>query len=297
MALQQRANEAPLTNADQREAARLAAVDRLHLLDTPPEPEFDDIVRLIRQVFGVKVAIVSLFDAHRQWYKACEGLTNTEVARQETFCRYVLDDRQPMVIPDARRDPRFADNPNVTGEPHVRFYAGVPLIARAGEIVGTVCAIDFAPREFDDGDLKILEGFAALAMRLMEMRSAIVSLKPVEPPTINHAAQPRRRVLKAGQIIFFNRMSTIDCTVRSLGPDSAGLEVSSTAGLPSEFTSSSVATASRRGPASSRAPTVRSTSPSADRRLARHSPPSYVRRALTGCRRFMRRLRGETPTR
>ncbi|TGP15888.1 GAF domain-containing protein, partial [Mesorhizobium sp. M1D.F.Ca.ET.231.01.1.1] len=101
------------------------------------------ITRLIRNIFDVPIAIVSMIDGHRQWYKAYEGLENREVSRDETFCKYTLQDRSPLVVPDARDDARFAQNPMVTAGPQIRFYAGVPLRTNDGHNIGTVCAIGF----------------------------------------------------------------------------------------------------------------------------------------------------------
>ena len=159
--------------AAQRELERLNALDELDMLDTPRDEGFQRLVRLLKQVFSVDIGIVSFIDAHRQWYKACSGLTNDEMPREDTFCRYVVDDEQPIVVQDATRDPRFAANPAVTGEAHIRFYAGVPLKTRDGHTVGTVCAIDRRPRSFGSKDLGILEEIAGIAMDRVELlRSA-----------------------------------------------------------------------------------------------------------------------------
>lgn len=374
----------------QREADRLAALESLDLLDTPRDEGLERVVRLIKAIFAVDIGIVSLIDAHRQWYKSCSGMPVDEVPREDTFCRYVLDIEQPIIVEDATKDPRFASNPAVTGESHIRFYAGVPLRTKDGHVIGTVCAIDRRTRSFGQKDLAILTELAGVAMdRIMLMQSAAtdglteiltrrafrqeadqlislalrhqhdlacIALDIDHFKTVNdthgHAAgddvlkavsvickgalrigdlfgrlggeefaillphvdrdgamavaeklraaisaQPvtgafgaldvtasfgistlsivgkdietllaqadaamyqakhrgrnrcvswgsletekttgsRRRVLKAGSIVFNDRRSTMDCTVRSLGTDSAGLSVSSSAGIPSEF--------------------------------------------------------------
>ncbi|MDE1996305.1 MAG: sensor domain-containing diguanylate cyclase [Rhizobiaceae bacterium] len=373
-----------------REAERLAALEQLDLLDTPRDEGFDRIVRLIKQIFTIDIGLVSLIDAHRQWYKACSGLSADEVPREDTFCRYVVDYEEAIVVQDATADSRFAHHPAVTGDAHIRFYAGVPLRTREGHIIGTVCAIDRRPRSFGAKDLAILEELAGAAMDRIEllqsaatdsltealtrrafkqeadqlislalrhqhdlacivldidhfksvndthghaagdevlravaetckanlrvgdlfgrlggeefsivlphvdregaisvaekMRTAVssqllrgdygalnvtasfgisslsiiskdietllaqadaamyrakhqgrnqcVSWSTIRP---DHAAGSRRRVLKAGTILFNDRRSTIDCTVKSLGEDSAALSVSNSLGVPSEF--------------------------------------------------------------
>ncbi|MBP1860972.1 sensor domain-containing diguanylate cyclase [Rhizobium herbae] len=374
----------------QRETDRLAALERLDLLDTPRDEGFDRIVRLIKAVFAVDIGLVSLIDAHRQWYKACSGLSSDEVSREDTFCRHVVDREEPIVVTDATKDQRFSYHPAVTGETHIRFYAGVPLKTKEGHIIGTVCAIDRSPRSFGNRELAILEELAGAAMDRIELlqsaatdsltealtrrafkqeadlfislalrhqhdlscivldidhfkqvndtyghaagdevlksvaatckaalragdlfgrlggeefaiilphvdregavavaekvRSAISSQpvcgdygtlsvtaslgiaglsivsKDIETllaqadaamyqaknrgrnrcvswSTVQaeHTMGSRRRVLKAGSILFNDRRSTIDCTVKSLGIDSAGLSVSSSAGIPPEF--------------------------------------------------------------
>lgn len=153
----------------QRERERLLALENLDLLDTPRDEGFDRIVRLIQQVFTVDIGLVSLIDAHRQWYQACSGLSNDEVPREDTFCRYVLDDEQPMVVPDATKDSRFAAHPAVTGDAHIRFYAGVPLKTKAGHTIGTVCAIDRTPRSFARKDVGVLQELAGAAMDRIEL--------------------------------------------------------------------------------------------------------------------------------
>lgn len=377
-------------DAKKREMERLAALEQLDLLDTPRDDGFDRIVRLIKQIFTVDIGLVTLIDAHRQWYKACSGLSNEEVPREDTFCRYVVDYEEAMVVQDATKDQRFAQHPAVTGENHIRFYAGVPLNTKDGHVVGTVCAIDRTPRSFSAKDLGILQELAGAAMDRIELmqsaatdsltdaltrrafkqeadqlislalrhqhnlscivldidhfksvndthghaagdqvlrtvaatckanlragdifgrlggeefcvvlphidregalaaaekiRTAIAS-KPVRGDygalnvtasfgiaslsivskdietliaqadaamyhaknrgrnqcvawnaiRTDHATGARRRVLKAGSIVFNDRRSTIDCTIKSLGEDSAGLSVSNSAGIPAEF--------------------------------------------------------------
>ncbi|WP_183938720.1 sensor domain-containing diguanylate cyclase [Rhizobium paranaense] len=159
----------PSAKPAQQEVVRLAALEELDLLETPRDEGFERLVRLIKEIFAVEIGIVSLIDAHRQWYKACSGMGVDEVPRQDTFCRFVLDDEAPIIVQDATKDSRFAQNSAVTGEAHIRFYAGVPLVTRQGHIVGTVCAIDRRPRSFDERDLSILKELAGAAMDRIEL--------------------------------------------------------------------------------------------------------------------------------
>ena len=156
-------------DAKRRETERLAALQQLDLLDTPRDEGFDRIVRLIKEVFTIDIGLVSLIDAHRQWYKACSGLSADEVPREDTFCRYVVDCEEPIIVQDATKDLRFAQHPAVTGSDHVRFYAGVPLKTKSGHTIGTVCAIDRSPRSFGGKDLAILRELAGAAMDRIEL--------------------------------------------------------------------------------------------------------------------------------
>jgi diguanylate cyclase (GGDEF)-like protein len=153
----------------QREADRLAALQELDMLDSPRDEGFDRIVRLIRQIFDVEIGIVSLIDAHRQWYKACSGLTFGEIERDASFCRYVVAAEEAIIVPDATLDPRFADHPAVTGELHVRFYAGMPMKTKAGHVIGTLCAVGKRPRAFGVREIGILQELAGAAMDRIEL--------------------------------------------------------------------------------------------------------------------------------
>ncbi len=160
------------TESIEHEALRLAALEELDLLDTPHDRGFDNIVQLITDVFCVEIGIVSLIDAHRQWYKSCNGLPWREVSREGSFCKHVVVREEPLVVQDASKDARFADHPAVTGDSHVRFYAGVPLVTAEGYVVGSVCAIGCAPRSFDQRDLQILQRLASVAMDRIDLLRA-----------------------------------------------------------------------------------------------------------------------------
>ncbi len=138
------------------EAQRLAALRALLILDTPPEERFDKVVAFAQAEFDVPVALISLVDSERQWFKANAGLPVCQTARDISFCGHAILQSDIMVVPDALVDPRFADNPLVTGEEKVRFYAGAPLIAPSGHALGTLCLIDHRPRQLDAVELSIL---------------------------------------------------------------------------------------------------------------------------------------------
>ena|SRR5450830_115012 len=138
------------------EPQRLDALRRLLLLDTPPEQRFDKLVAFAASEFGVPIALFSLIDSERQWFKSRIGMTACETSREVSFCGHAILQPALFIVPDALLDPRFADNPLVTGAPHVRFYAGAPLVMASGEAIGTLCLIDTAPRTLDEIDQAML---------------------------------------------------------------------------------------------------------------------------------------------
>ncbi len=147
------------------EQQRLAVLRALKVLDTPPEERFDRVTRMARRIFGVPIALVSLVDENRQWFKSCDGLSATETDRNISFCGHAILQQGTFVIQDAHNDPRFFDNPLVTGEPYVRFYAGHPLTTLTGESLGTLCIIDHEPREFGTEDAEMLADLAGIVER------------------------------------------------------------------------------------------------------------------------------------
>lgn len=139
------------------ETARLATLHDYQLLDTPPDDHLDDLTKLVRELCGTPIALVSLVDDDRQWSKSAQGLSTTETPREHAFCAHAIQSDDVMVIEDTLADDRFVDNPMVTGDPHIRFYAGAPLKVSNGHRLGTLCAIDTRPRKLDANQLKALE--------------------------------------------------------------------------------------------------------------------------------------------
>jgi diguanylate cyclase (GGDEF)-like protein len=152
------------------EPARLAALKRLAVLDTQPEEPFENVVALIRTVLDVPMAAVSLLDEDRQWFKARSGLDATETPRDISFCTHAIRQREPMIIPDATKDPRFAANPMVVGGPEIRSYAGIPLQSPDGYNVGSLCAIDTRARNFTPSEIATLAKFARIVVDELELR-------------------------------------------------------------------------------------------------------------------------------
>lgn len=134
---------------------RLDALRRLLVLDTPPEERFDRIAAFAANEFDVPIALVSLVDEDRQWFKARVGLDMCETARDISFCGHAITSDEVMVVFDTLNDPRFVDNPMVLGEPAIRFYAGAPLKMPTGQRVGTLCLIGKTPRTYDEVDRAI----------------------------------------------------------------------------------------------------------------------------------------------
>ncbi|MFD2261716.1 GAF domain-containing protein [Lacibacterium aquatile] len=153
------------------EAERLALLRDYQILDTPAEEVFDRIVRLASNLIGTPIALVSLIDETRQWFKAKVGLDLEETSRDVAFCSYAILLDDVMEVTDATQDERFKDNPYVKGEANVRFYAGAPLSAH-GQNVGTLCVIDTKPRTLSERDRNVLRDLAALVSEEMELRRA-----------------------------------------------------------------------------------------------------------------------------
>lgn len=155
----------------QRERWRLDTLHEYRIMDTEPEAGFDRVTKLVADLFDVPIALVSLIDDCRQWFKSAHGLDVPETTRDISFCQFVVTEEKPMVVADVLGDARFADNPLVTGDPFIRFYAGVPLRAYNGAILGTLCIIDRKERQSPDvREMERLEDFAAIIMAEAELR-------------------------------------------------------------------------------------------------------------------------------
>lgn len=144
------------------EAARLLALKELLLLDTPPEERFDRVVQFAAEQLDMPVALVSLIDGERQWFKSRFGMENSETPRDVSFCGHAIMEPELFVVEDALQDARFADNPLVLQAPHVRFYAGAPLSAPSGHRIGTLCVIDTKARALNTVEVAILESLRDL---------------------------------------------------------------------------------------------------------------------------------------
>lgn len=167
------------------EEHRLEALYNYQVLDTPPEEAFDRITRIAADRFAVPIALVSLIDRDRQWFKSCVGLTATETPRDAAFCAYAIMRDDVLCIPNALADERFATNPLVIEAPHIRFYAGAPLVTADGFRLGTLCLIDTKPRSpLSASEQSILKDLAALTVDALELRRSHI------PTAVRSTASP-----------------------------------------------------------------------------------------------------------
>ena len=146
------------------EVARLATLRRYQVLDTEPEDRFDDLTRLACQICHTPIALISLVDGHRQWFKSKIGLEICQTPREVSFCAHAIMSEELFVVPDACRDPRFERNPLVVRKPHIRFYAGAPLKAPNGSNLGVLCVVDRIPRQMG---IEQLESLRILSRQVM----------------------------------------------------------------------------------------------------------------------------------
>ena len=160
------------------EAERLAALHAYDILDTSPEKAFDDLTRIAAHICQTPIVLVSLVDGERQWFKSRIGMDDTETSREVSFCAHaILDQHHVMTVPDATQDPRFADNPLVTGDFHLRFYAGAPLVSSTGHAVGALCVIDHVSRQLSEAQRDALEVLGRQIVAQMELRRDLVVLR------------------------------------------------------------------------------------------------------------------------
>ena len=151
------------------EKERLSVLRAHLILDTPNDEAFDRLTRLASSILKMPIALVSLVDQDRQWFKSRVGLHAEETPREQAFCAHTIMNDEVMVVPDALTDPRFRENPLVTADPKIRFYAGAPLTTRDGYNLGTLCVIDRSPREIDDEQKHLLQNLASMVVGQMEL--------------------------------------------------------------------------------------------------------------------------------
>ena len=160
------------------EAGRLALLAECGILDTPADPDFDDLAQLAAEICGTPIALISLVDETRQWFKSRVGLAATETPRHVAFCAHaIVDSARLMIVPDAARDPRFSANDLVTGPVGIRFYAGAPLVMEGGHALGTLCVFDRHPREITAGQREALAALARQVVSQIQLRRQNLALE------------------------------------------------------------------------------------------------------------------------
>lgn len=189
------------------EIQRLAALHALQVLDTPQEQAFERMTQLARDLFDVPIALVSLVDKERQWFKSHQGLEACETSREVSFCAHAIAHNSPLVIEDTLHDVRFRDNPLVDDLPHIRFYAGYPLRPLDGMAIGTLCIIDRQPRHFSEHDLKLLGSLAGQVEELLRQHKLQIELTRTArrfEALFTKSATAKIRIDHAGLIIGIN---------------------------------------------------------------------------------------------
>lgn len=164
----------------ENEQQRLETLRALKILDSAPEERFDRLTRMAKRMFGVPISLVSLVDEQRQWFKSKQGLDAEETPRDISFCGHAILGDEAFIIPNALEDQRFVDNPLVTSDPNIRFYAGCPLKVSNGSKLGTLCLIDRKPRKLDEEDIQLLKDLASMA----EQEIAAIQLATLDELTM-----------------------------------------------------------------------------------------------------------------
>lgn len=159
------------------EAERLEALRKYEILDTEPEMAYDDLALLASHICETPMAAITMVDADRQWFKARVGLAVPETPRSISFCTHAIEQRGIYVVPDALADAKLRDNPQVTGDPHIRFYAGAPLIAREGHALGTLCVVDHKPRHLTPAQTEALGALQRQVEAQLELRRRLIELR------------------------------------------------------------------------------------------------------------------------
>ena len=156
---------------------RLAVLEAYDIMDSPPEEMFDDITRLASYICATPIALITLLDASRQWFKSKVGLQPDSTPIEQAFCAHAIAQKDVLIVRDASLDARFSANPLVTSDPNIRFYAGAQLVTPDGVALGTLCAIDHVPRELWPEQISALQALARQVVHMLELRKAISDLK------------------------------------------------------------------------------------------------------------------------
>lgn len=162
------------------ETERVAALHAYGVMDTAPHPSFDAVTKAAQLAFDVPIALISLVDETRQWFKSCIGLDVMETPREISFCTHAIGQSEVYVVADAAKDPMFQGSPLVVGAPHIRFYAGAPLVDSEGYALGTLCIVDTRPRSFPAKDRQMLAALGQCAINAITLHSQGALLRRAE---------------------------------------------------------------------------------------------------------------------
>lgn len=184
------------------EAARLEALEKYAILDTDPEHSFDDLTLLASFICKTPIALISLVDEDRQWFKSRVGLTASQTPREIAFCSIAILQSDVLVVPDALRDERFRTNPLVVSDPHVRFYAGAPLITEEGFALGTLCVVDRIPRQLAPEQKEALKALSRLVLGQLEFRRNLIRLKEALTDRTKEEHERQRELLKVQETLM-----------------------------------------------------------------------------------------------
>src|ERR1039458_10853461 len=183
------------------ERTRLVALKSYDILDTPSEEVFDEFARLAASIVATPIALISLVDGNRQWFKAKVGLAVSETARDVAFCAHAIGSADIFVIPDALKDERFIHNPLVTDGPKIRFYAGAPLITSEGQALGTLCVIDYVPRQITLEQSNALQILSRHVMAQLELRRRLTEFTRGDAPR-RQAVTALRHAIDTGEFLL-----------------------------------------------------------------------------------------------
>ncbi len=184
------------------EEARVIALDKYAILDTDPEQSFDDLTLLASYVCKTPMALISLVDEDRQWFKSRVGIDALETSRDIAFCSTAILQSDVFVVPDALADERFRDNPLVVSDPHIRFYAGAPLINEDGYALGTLCVIDRAPRDLAPDQKEALQALSRLVLVHLEFRRNLILLKEALSDRSKEEHERQRELLRVQETLL-----------------------------------------------------------------------------------------------